>query len=188
MAQFIITPTNIDYLGSVFRNPLTGKWTIPIFTFNTKITNPFFGEIDPLNEDPTYQREVANYFYTGLKEKWLYKDPAFRKLLKYFVVEENGDEGKVYLVPSMDKVSKSNVKDKYRKHVFKYIEKLFLTKKFVRHVLREFVRKTKTKWYDLFNNKDTLKELFAKKLKKEIVDTIYELENKLSEKNDKLKS
>ncbi len=35
MSEFIVTPTNVDLLESLFRNPLTGKWTIPFLTFNT---------------------------------------------------------------------------------------------------------------------------------------------------------
>ena len=177
MSEFIITPTNVDFLESIFRNPITGRWTIPILTFNTKYINPYYGEIDPLNEDPKYQKRVVEHFYMRLTEKWLYKNPIFKSLLKYFRIEKNGEEGKVSLVPNMDSVSRSNVDEKDRKYVYRYIEKIFITKKFVDRVLRQYVKTTHIKWYDLFHNTDTIKDLFAHKLKKLIVSTIYELED-----------
>ena len=177
MLEFIITPTNVDFLESILRNPITGRWTIPILTFNTGYINPYYGDIDPLNDDPKYQKRVIEQFYMRLVEKWLYKNPIFKSLLKYFKVEKNGDECKVSLVPNMDSVSKSNIDEKCRKYVYRYIEKVFITKKFVDKVLRQYVNVTHIKWYDLFHNTDTLKDLFAHKLKKLIVSTIYELED-----------
>lgn len=182
MSEFIITPTNLDLLESVFRNPLTGRWTVPILTFNTKYVNPYYGEVDPLNEDPYYQNRVVEHFYMRLTEKWLYKDPVFRKLLKYFKVDKDGNEGKVSLIDNIDNVEEQDIDSTYRKHIFKYIEKYFITKKFVDKVLRQYVRKTKTKWYDLINNTDIIKDLFAHKLKKLIITTIYELQEKRTPK------
>ena len=34
MSSFLITPTNIDDYDWIFRNPITGKWTIPVMNFN----------------------------------------------------------------------------------------------------------------------------------------------------------
>ena len=184
MSEFIITPTNLDLLESIFRNPNTGRWTIPILTFNTRYINPYYGEVDPLNQDSRYQKRVIEHFYMRLAEKWLYKDPVFKKLLKYFKVEEKGDEGKVSLIDDVDKASKKNINEKYSKHIFKYIEKFFITKRFVDKVLRQYVRLSGIKWYDLLNNTDTIKDLFAHKLKKLIATTIYELEEKKKEKKD----
>lgn len=178
MTEFIITPTNLDLLESIFRNPLTGRWTIPVLTFNTRFINPFYGEVDPLNDDPNYQSRVIDHLHMRLTEKWLYKDPVFRKLLKYFKVEENGDEGRVSLIDNIDDVKESEIDPKFRKHIFKYIEKYFITRKFVDKVLRQYVRKTKIKWYDLINNTDILKDLFSHKLKKLIISTIYQLQEK----------
>jgi hypothetical protein len=185
MSEFIITPTNVDFLESIFRNPITGRWTIPILTFNTKFVSPYYGDIDPLNDDPKYQKSVVDHFYMRLTEKWLYKDPIFRKLLKYFHVETSGDEGKVSLIDDLEKISESNIDEKYRKHIFKYIEKFFITKRFVEKVLRQYVNTTHIKWYDLFHNTDILKELFTHKLKKLIISTIYELQDKKTGKENK---
>ncbi|XWV26171.1 hypothetical protein QJ857_gp0907 [Tupanvirus soda lake] len=190
MTEFVITPTNVDFLESIFRNPITGRWTIPILTFNTAYINPFYGEVDPLNNDPKYQKRVIDHFYLRLTEKWLYKDPTFRKLLKYFRIERSADEAKVSLVSNIDDVSSANVDDKDRKYVYRYIEKVFITKRFVEKVLKQYVKTTRIKWYDLFHNTDILKELFAHKLKKLIVTTIYELQDKtaVNTRNERVKN
>jgi len=177
MTDFLITPTNVDFIESIFRNQISGRWTIPILTFNTNFSSPYYADADPLNDDPKYQKSVVDNFYLRLTEKWLYKDPVFRKLLKYFQVEKSGDEGKVSLISDPDKISKSDINEQYRKHIFKYIEKYFITKRFINKILNQYVKTTHIKWYDLFHNTDTIKDLFAHKLKRLIVSTIYELQD-----------
>lgn len=178
MSEFFITPTNVDFLESILRDPLTGRWIIPVLTFDTRYTNPYYGEVDPLNENYMYQEKVIDHFYFRLKEKWLYKDPSFRKLLKYFVVEKNENKGSVSVVSNIDKVPSElpKINEEYRKFIFKYIEEHFISKAYISKILRQFVASTKIKWYDLFNNTDQLKKYFAKKIKKNIIKTIYDLE------------
>lgn len=180
MSNFIITPSNPDLLNLLVRDPITGLWTIPIMTFNIKTINPYYGEIDPLNEDPKYQNNVVKHFYMRLIEKWLYKDFLFRNLLKYFKTERNGDEVKVTLIPNLDNLSSTDVDKATRKFIFRYIEKVFITKKFVDKALRQYVNTDpkRIKWYDFFNNTGTLKELLSRKLEKLIIKTIYELQDK----------
>jgi len=174
MSSFIMTPTDIDDLSFILKNPITNKWSIPILTFNP-LYNPYYREIDVLNEDRQYQNRVIDHFYIRLTEKWLFRKAIFKKLLKYFKVNKTNNEGTVSLISDPDNVPSSGIKDEDNKFVFKYIEKYFITRRFVEKVLREYVRTTHIKWYDLFNNSDTLIDLFAHKLKKLIVSTIYEM-------------
>lgn len=176
MGDFIMTPTNIDLFDNLFRNPVTGQWSIPILTFNTAYNNPYYTIADPLSDDPAYQKRVIENLYMRLTEKWLYKAPVFRKLLKYFKIDKNGEEGVVKLISRLSDASEDNVDMNYKKYVFQYIEKHFITKRFVRKVLEKYIYNTKLKWYDLFHNTSTVKELFAHKLKKFIRNTILELE------------
>lgn len=178
MSEFIVTPTNPTLIETLFRSPITGRWTIPLLTFNTRIVNPYYGEIDILNDDYQYQKTVIEHFYIKLKEKWLYRDPNFRSLLKYFNVEKSGDKGTVSLIQDPDKTSDSPLNKEFKNHIFRYIEKYFVSRHYIDKVLRQYVATTKTKWYDLFHNNDSIKELFAHKLKKLIIATIYELQDK----------
>ena len=142
MSDFIMTPTNIDYLETIFRDPITGRWSIPLLTFNLSNRNPFYFDIDPLNDDPNYRRNVVNHFYTRLTEKWLYKAPIFKKLLKYFKVEKNGETGKVSLIDDPDKTVDIKINNEYKNYIFRYIEKVFITKKLVNKILKEYVKTT----------------------------------------------
>lgn len=173
MSNFIVTPTNIDYLESIFRDPITGKWMIPGLTFNLLHTNPYY-EIDPLNEDREYRKRVINNFYDRLTEKWLYKDSSYKSLLKYFNVEKKDGKGHVTLISDPNKTVELSVNDEYKNFIFKYIEKIFITKHLIRKILKEYVNTTRIKWYDLFHNTSTIKSLFCHKIKKLIVSTIYE--------------
>jgi hypothetical protein len=175
MSSFVITPGNIDDINFVIKDPLTGKWSIPILTFNP-LFNPYYSEIDVLNEDRRYQDRVIDHFHTRLTEKWLFKKPIFKKLLKYFEVEKKDNHGTVKLVSDPENIkSGKSVSDEDKKFILKYIDKYFITRRFVEKVLREYVSVTHIKWYDLFNNSDTLIDLFAHKLKKLIISTIYDL-------------
>lgn len=173
MSTFIVTPTNIDDYDWILKNPITGKWAIPVLTYDLSITNPWFYDIDPLNSDRRYQDRTIDYFYTKLTERWLYKDPLFKSLLRYFKINKSKDKGEVTLISDPEKTVESNVKEDDKKHVFKYIEKYFINRRFVEKVLREYVAVTHIKWYDLYNNTDSLKDLFNHKLKKLIKKTIY---------------
>lgn len=175
MSDFVMTPTDTDLLESLFRNPKTGRWTIPILTYNINYTNPFFAERTPLNADPYYQKRWVDYFYLKLTEKWLYRDPIFRNLLKYFRITKEGERGMVQLIENINDVNNSEISEADRKYIFKYIEKFFITKNFVEKTIRRFVKATKIKWYDLVNNTDILKDYIDYKLVKLVISTIYEL-------------
>jgi hypothetical protein len=177
MSNFILTPTGMDIIESAFKNSITGKWTIPHVIFNMGYTNPFYEDIDPLNDDPSYQKAVIDNFYWRLKEKWMYKDPMFRSLLKYFKVELNGDQGKISLITNIDDASKYPIDKKYRNFVFDFIEKYFVTKHLVSKTLKQYVKVSHIKWYDLYHNVDNIKSILCHKLKKVIISTIYKLED-----------
>ena len=176
MTKFVLTPTYVDYISTIDRSSDDQVWILPSITFKTEPL--LYASNDPLNEDPRYRKEVIKHFYTRLTEKWLYKYPSFKSLLKYFKTERKGSNVRVSLIDNIDDASRSNVDDRDKKYVFKYIEKVFITKKFIRRVLTEYVKTTHIKWYDLYFNTSTLKDLFVHKLKKLIVSTVYDLEGK----------
>lgn len=176
MVEFILTPTNIDFIAEIQRDPFTNRWVLPVLTFPV-VPSPYYSYEDPLNHDRQYQNHVVNHIYTRLSEKWLFKYPMYKSLIKYFVVEKHKDEVNVRPIDNVDNASSDNVKKEDHKYVLKYIDKVFVTKRFVRKVLKEYVGTTRVKWYDLYQNTSTLKDLFAHKLKKLIVSTIYELDS-----------
>lgn len=173
---FNLTPSNLDDYDWVFRDPINGLWTVPIMEFNPQIMNPFYYEIDPLNYDKQYQDRMVNVFYTKLTEKWLYHGSKYKDLFKYFLIKKKDDKGTVTLVSDLDKLSNpSEMSESDGKYILKYIEKWFITKRFVEKTLREYVNTNRIKWYDLYANSSILKDLFRHKLKKIIIKTIHQL-------------
>lgn len=169
-----ITPkyTEVELISSPIRNIYTGIWEFPVFRFNPLIYNPFLGEIDILNEDIHYQEKTISYFYAALSERWLHRKDTFKKLLDFFRISKSGNEATVSLVSDPEKNKDRKLTDAEIRHIFKYIENKFATRNFVEKTLREYVVKHKVKWYDLYNNKDNVKELFSRKLKKKIKNSI----------------
>lgn len=182
MTTFVITPTNLDDYDWVFRNPVTKKWTIPIMTFDPSIFNPYLNDLDPLNDDISYQNRTIDYFYTKLTEKWLYKKSFYKPLLKYFTVKKSGTEGTVTLISDPEKIPEDTKSGDDYKYILKYIEKFFLKRRFVEKTLRSYVKVSHIKWYDLYSNTDVLQDLFRHKLKKLIIKTIYNLDNETKSK------
>ena len=197
MTEFTLTPTNIEFIADIYRNPLTNRWVLPTLTFQQPsqyytegigyrsgyytegigYRSGYYPRADPLNDDPRYRKHVVDHIYTRLSEKWLFKHPIYNSLLKYFTVERNGEEIKVKPVSNIEQAKSSNVSKADRRYVLRYIDRVFVTHKFVRRVLKEYVGTTHIKWYDLYHNTNTLKDLFAHKLKKLIISTIYDLES-----------
>lgn len=174
MIRQILTPTDVNVI-SLVKNPITGIITFPVLSFNSSLINPFFTDMNPLNKDERYHKRMIKYFYTKLTEKWLYRSQDYKKLLKYFKIEKSGDNSKVRIIDSLDKISKDSIEKKDRKFIYRYIEKIFINKRFVRKVLQQYIAKTKINWYDLVSNSDTLKELFAHKLAKLIKNAIEDI-------------
>lgn len=168
----ILTPTNISSLQHIIYDQLLGTLSPPVYTYNIQLYNPFYGEMKPLNTDPKYQKRMVDYYYTKLTEKWLYRDSAFKKLLPYFNLKIDGTSGKVSLVENIDKLNNENIDEKNRKYIFRYIERVFVNKRFVDKVIRQYVKRTDTNWYDLVRNNEAIKKLLAHKLKKLIIHLI----------------
>lgn len=174
MTEFTLTPTNIEFIADIYRNPLTNRWMLPTLTFQQP--SQYYPQADPLNDDPRYRKHVVDHIYTRLSEKWLFKHPIYNSLLKYFTVERSGEEIKVKPVSTIEQAKSSNVSKADRRYVLRYIDRVFVTRRFVRRILKEYVGTTHIKWYDLYHNTNTLKDLFAHKLKKLIISTIYDLD------------
>lgn len=177
MSLFTIkSAITLDDYNWIIRDPISNQITTPVLLFNPTFKNPFHHEIDILNDDRMYQARVIDHFNLLLSEKWLYKKPIFKRLLKYFQVSKKGDSGKVQFITDPDNIPKTQHSPEDEKYIFRFIEKYIITRNFVDKVLREYVAITRIKWYDLFRNTDTLVDLFAHKLKKTIVSLIYEIQ------------
>lgn len=167
--SFFATPENVHLVNFLHHDPITNLLVLPSWSYDLNTDQ------DYVNDDPKYQAKVIKHVRTRLKEKWLYSDASFRKLLRYFDAKKEGDKCTVKMITNPDKLNTSVLDKDLRRCIFRYIEKLFLSKKFVSKTLRRYVKTRRIKWYDLFSNSDALKHLFAKKLEKQILTCMYNM-------------
>jgi hypothetical protein len=178
MTNFVLTPTYYEIIDTVLKkDPITGQWSIPRMIFDhNPMSVPLYSKSysESLDQNTKYQKKILKNIYTRLTEKWLRRDVVFKKLLKYFNVEEKNGKLTVSLITDIDKPSKTQISDLYSEYIFAYMEKIFITKKTIEKIIRKYVKHNKIKWYDLLHNIDIVKELIAYKLKKIIEQTIYD--------------
>ena len=150
-----------------------GVWINPVVQFSLDTS---YYKYDPLQDDPAYRWEVAQYFYIKLKEKWLYNYPKFKSLCKFFKVKKDGKKITVSLLDNLDDVSKNRVPSDCEHFVMKYIEKYFISRNTVHRILDDYVKTYRVKWYDLYYDYSDMKDYIIKKLKSKIENTIYKLD------------
>lgn len=168
----------VDLLPNTFIDPLTGDLIIPVLNYDRNIMNPFSYRLELIDNDPVYKMKVIDHVYTRLTEKWLYQDPDFKKLIKYFQVEHSGDKGTVTLIKNMNAISTKSFSPTEEKYILSYIEKYFITNKMVSKVLSSYVSQHRINWYDIFTSSDGVKYAIYKKLKKLIIATITHVSEK----------
>lgn len=157
------SPANLIIRSNRFRNILTNEWAPPIYYFN--IAEPI--SYHPVHENKVYQKRVVKYFFLRLTEKWLHNTSYFDNLLKYFRINldsNNNGKGEIHLVESLDKLQPLSQNIKYKDPIFEYVIKYFITKKLVKKILKQYLAKTKLKWYDLYVNSSDIKDFFVQKL------------------------
>ncbi len=169
--SFTQTPYYIQYIPELRRDPITNLWILPSQTFN--LVSPY--DYEPLDQDSNYRKNIVSTVFTQFKERWLYKESIYRKLMKYFKVTGDDDKKTVSVI---SKVGKSSVVDyPDQKYVLKYIEKMFVTKKLVRKSIQDYMKRSKIKWYDVLVNKEAIKEAIYRRLRKIIGKIVLLLES-----------
>lgn len=108
-----------------------------------------------LNADRNVHKKMAKFFYYKVIDKWLFQD--MKHILGYFVV--SGD--KVGIISNMKQYSdKNETPEKMTKKV-SYIEDKVFNQKEMMYILKQFIKKTNTNWYDLPKNKKYVKSVIA---------------------------
>ena len=157
MNSLVLSPKFVSlYAGdTMVKNPDTGNWEFPLYSFDLEVKNPFRVIAPSLNTDKRYIKLVTNNIYTMITEKWLYDDDRFGTLLPYFRVNISNDSsvGQITFDPAPDRDAIKKAR-KYTNHVFNYIEKFFISRKIIYHILKNFINDYNLNWYDIFYNVD----------------------------------
>ena len=179
MQSLILSPSIVEDYEWIFFDPAKKSWISPILSFDIDILNPYSQEVQRLNYDIRYQTRTIDYFNTILTEKWLHKKSFYEKLLPYFEVSRNDKKVDVKLIEDISKLSDpSAFQSNDHKFILKFIEKYFITRRFVEKCIKSYVHSYKCTWYDLYENGDSVKKYIRHKLKKVIIKTIHSLSKK----------
>jgi len=173
MNHFAYTPTFVDELGNVTRDPIVSKWQIRPILFNV---TTFPQTYHPLDSDRSYQKRVIKDVYFRLTNKWLANSSIFQPLLAYFRVEHDGDDRRVSVINDIGDKSTGNVSPEDRKYVYQYIARVFISKKLVDRAVRRTVEKYNMHWYDILVNSRHVKKQAYRYLHKLIRKTVENLE------------
>ena len=126
-------------------------------------------------EDLNYNSDVISQMVSYFRRKtvsWLRSD--FAELLDYFIVKKDA-KGQQY-VDFAEKGKKKELSDEDKKLIMEHLEKLFITKQTIAHILHKYVTKKYRNWYDLAKlHKNSVKKYIKKVL-------IHKIEKLIEEK------
>lgn len=160
------------FYDQLFKTDKNVHWQVPHLVFNTQYA-PILAQDN--NQSRVFRKDVIRNIYTRLKEKWLYKDPIFRNLLKYFKVTVNDqNRGRVSFIKDPAQPTPVGTNDPYDKQIFRFIEKYLVTRHFISDVIKRYMKKAHIQWTDLLYHTQDLKRIIAEELEYLIVVSIYE--------------
>lgn len=156
----VVTPDSLSFTDSIVIDPLSNSLLTDTpfsASINLNYSQPMFSFYEDLNNDPEIHQKLTKYFYYKILDKWLFDDLI--DLLNYLTIE--GNKIKLGSYKKSNTTSNSEIKKKVD-----YFEKYILKKRHVYKILKQFVKRTGTRWVDLPKNEYYLIQVFENKLKK----------------------
>ncbi len=177
-SSYPTTYLNDLYQDMIKKNEYTG--TIPsvplVYTSNNKTTYTYGTQngivsytYDNLNKDKKTQKTLTKYYFYKTLDKWLYKELL---PLLGFVEITNGTPK---LITSMGDYNGEKLFKDTREELEKkinYMEKVLITKKVVKHMLKKVISKYNTNWAKLEDYEHEIKKLFFNYLKDKLEDAV----------------
>lgn len=168
--ELVSTPKLIQFVRGKVRDPASDRWIIPYQVYPART----FALPRPVSKEQI--KQAVFHIEYNLKEKWLYSNPKFRKLCKYFQVTKAGKDKKVALVNDLNQASSDNVKQSDQKYVLKYIEDVFINPNTVYQILARLVRNTNLEWYSVIVNHTIIVDevyVFLERIIQDIILNMY---------------
>ena len=157
-----------DYDDALLDSPV-------LSSVNLTYSKPIAGFYQNMNTDPELRDRMVKHFYLyKTLGDWIYDD--LLDVLNYFKVDEKGD---VHLIKSMDEYKETTVdadSDSDIEKKIKYMRNNVFKRKHMAKILKSFVERTKTNWYDLPKREKRIKKTINKFLKRRL--------RKMIKKND----
>ena len=132
-------------------------------TINMTYSRPLVSLYTDLNSDPDTQKRMVRYLHLKALDDWLQGDLS--DILNYFKVYN----GKVDVIKSKSEYNPNNKdsQDVINKKI-DFIEKYFLTKRYMVKLVTEFINKTGFQWVDIPKHKFFFKQLLKDEMMKMI--------------------
>ena len=122
-----------------------------------------------LDRDKKTTKTITKYYYYKILDKWLYKD--FLPLLGFVDFIDN----KLKLISSIDDYNGEKLLKESQNEIEKkieFMEKTFINKDTVKHLLKKVIRKYNISWAQLENYEPEIKKYLYRYFKDKLEDTI----------------
>ena len=150
--------------------PVSVSYTSPInsvlseniyFSYPLTPVGPIINsDYDTVDDDIELRSKMTKYFYEKFFNRWILDE--YSKLLKFYKVKQN----KVTKVTSKKDYENNILTDEQKRTIVDYIINNVYDKYDLKLSIKTFIRKSRTKWFKLKDNKDDVKRIIYKDLKK----------------------
>ena len=156
------TPVSVTYtspINSVLSEDIYFSYPL------TPIGPSIISDYDTVDDDIELRSKMTKYFYEKFFNNWLLNE--YSKLLKFYIVKKD----KVSKVTSKKEYENNTLNDEQKRTAIDYIINNVYDKYDLKLSLKDFVRKSRTKWFELKDNKEDVKQIIYRHLKKKIKAT-----------------
>lgn len=164
-------PVDFEKIERDFTNPLTGEFELPKIRFIPS-QSAWGTELDIINNNPNYQQNVLLTLDTLFREKWLYHNNKFRKLLKYFKTYMDDDQIYVTLVDNHAMVGNGNINPEIISYVLKYIDMHIAKQSFIQSTIKNYLSFHKYSYYNILNNTRDLRSYICDMIEYQLTNLI----------------
>lgn len=159
--SYISSPINDVILDNVILNNSLSQNIL--FPYPMTPIGPLYDSVsyDSVDDDIELRSKMAKYFYVKTFNSWLIQNS---KLLKYFKVSGK----KVLMLKSKKEYENNNITHDNKEMIVKYILENIFDKYDIKSALKKFVSKSRTKWFNLKDNKEYVRKVIMKEIKRKI--------------------
>ena len=156
------TPVSISYnspINSVLSDNI--HFSYPLTPIGPMIDSNY----DTVDDDIELRSKMTKYFYERFFNRWILDE--YSKLLKFYKVKQN----KITKITSKKDYENNILNNEQKRVIVNYIINNVYDKYDLKSSIKTFIRKSRTKWFELKDNKDDVKHMIYRDLKKKIKDT-----------------
>ena len=170
-AAFDTTPVSLTLSDDIFKTKSDNiKIIYPLTPTGPYINDDYLSpgpgyynsNYNTIDDDSDVRLKITKYFYERLFNRWIYRD--YRKILNLFKVKS----GKVIRIKSKKEYKNNNLSDKDKDLIINHIIENYYDKYDLKHSLNSFTKKSRTRWVELIENKEYVKQKIYNDLKKKL--------------------